>query len=154
MSMKKKSALLWAAFAICLVVTVALNRAMVNSDVDYEEVQATVVSASQTNVVKQPTGSAMATFYDVEVLYQGKTYELHNVHNTYQYREGSQVKAYLAGGELYANIEGIQTTRPLGTVYFVFLFGTMGLLFGAAIYSGKAKQEKLRQKQEQDRQKG
>lgn len=146
MSMKKKSALVWVLFAVCLVVTVVLNRAMANSEVEYEEVQVTVLSASQTNVVKQPTGSTVASFYDIVVEYQGKSYDLHNAHNTYQYREGSRVKAYLAGGELYANIEGIQTTRPLGIVYFVFLFGTMGLLFVGAILSGKAKQEKLKQK--------
>ena len=84
-------------------------------------------------------------FYEITVEYNGGTYELENAHNTYQYPQGATVKAYLANnGRLFANVEGVSSSTPLATVYFVCLFGSFGLLFAAATYSGKAKQEKMR----------
>lgn len=138
MSMKKKSIILWCAFAVCLIATVVLWFAVGAQDIEYEEVEVRVLSAKQYH-----NGRNSGPRYEVMVEYNGETYELENVHNTYQYPEGRVVKAYLTNnGRLFANTEGVNTSTPLATVYFVCLFGSFGLLVVSASYTAKAKQEK------------
>lgn len=142
MSMKKKAVLAWCAFLVCLIATVIMWFVVDSQEIEYEEVKVRVVSA-ETKQLKNRSPGTYYDFYEVKVSYKGETYELENVHNTYQYPQGSTVTAYLANnGRLFANLEGISSTTPLATVYFVCLFGSFGLLFVAAICSGKAKQEK------------
>ena len=142
MSMKKKSTLLWCAFVVCLIATVVMWFVVNAQKIEYEEVEVRVLSAETTQLRNKSTG-AHYDFYEVTVEYKGETYKLENVHNTYQYPQGATVKAYLANnGRLFANVEGVSSSTPLATVYFVCLFGSFGLLFLAAVYSGKAKQEK------------
>lgn len=142
MSMKKKANLLWCAFAVCLIATVVMWFVVDAQEIEYEEVEVRVLSA----VTKQHRNYSTGAYYDyheVTVEYNSETFELENAHNTYQYPQGATVKAYLANnGRLFANIEGVSSTTPLATVYFVCLFGSFGLLLVAVIYSGKAKQEK------------
>ena len=143
MSMKKKSTLLWCAFVVCLIATVVMWFVVNTQKIEYEEVEVRVLSAETTQLRNKSTG-AHYDFYEVTVEYNGETYKLENVHNTYQYPQGITVKAYLTNnGRLFANIEGVSSSTPLATVYFVCLFGSFGLLFAAAFYSGKAKQEKI-----------
>lgn len=146
---KRNVAILWILFVIALVATVALWFAMRNAKPEFKEVEAVVISAQTNRVtVKGEYGSKSSTdFYDVKVEYDGKTYDLKNAHNTYSYPEGKTVKAYLSNGKLYANKEGVQTSTPIATVYFVFLFGTFGLLFGASVYSGKLAENKKKVKE-------
>lgn len=142
MSMKKKAMFLWCTFVVCLIATVIMWFVVDAQKIKYEEVEVRVLSAVTKEYRNYSTG-AYYDFYEVTVEYNGKTYELENVHNTYQYPQGTTVKAYLANnGRLFANIEGISSTTSLATVYFVCLFGSFGLLLLAAIYSGKAKQER------------
>lgn len=143
MSMKKKSGLLWCAFVVCLIATIVMWFVVDAQEIEYKEVEVRVLSAVTKQLKNHSTG-VHYDFYEVMVEYNGKTYELENVHNTYQYSQGTTVKAYLANnGRLFANIEGVSSSTPLATVYFVCLFGSFGLLFVAAVYSGKAKQEKI-----------
>ena len=119
MSMKKKAILSWCAFAVCLIATVVMWFVVNAQEIEYEEVSVSVLSAQTTQLTKKSTG-AHYDFYEITVEYNGKTYELENAHNTYQYPEGTTVKAYLANnGRLYANIEGVSSSTPLATVYFV-----------------------------------
>lgn len=143
MSMKKKAILSWCAFAVCLIATVVMWFAVDAQKIEYEEVEVRVLSAETKQLRNKSTGTHY-DFHEVTVEYNGETYKLENAHNTYQYPLGTTVKAYLANnGRLFANIEGVSSTTPLATVYFVCLFGSFGLLFVAAFYSGKAKQEKI-----------
>lgn len=139
---KKIVILLWVLFLIAVPTTVALWFAMDRSEQDYEEVKVTVLSAETDKVtVKSKYGSKSTTdFYKINVDYNGKTYDLENAHDTYSFREGKTVTAYLSNGRLFANIEGVKTSTPIATVYFVFLFGSFALLFAALIYTGKLKQ--------------
>jgi len=139
--MKKISIILWVIFVICVVAAVALWFAMNNSNPDYEEVKATVVSAETKQVVNKKTGSR-TNFYEVKVRYDGEVYDLGNVHNTYMYQEGSTVKAYLSNGKLYANTEGVKTATPVATAYYVFLIGSFVMLMAASIYTSKLAQNK------------
>lgn len=135
MSMKRKARILWCTFVVCLIATVVMWFFVDKQKIEYEEVEVRVLSA----VTKQ---YRRYYFHEVKVEYNGKTYELENIPNTYQYPQGATVKAYLANnGRLFANIEGVSSTTALATVYFVCLFGSFGVLLIAAIYSGKAKQE-------------
>ncbi len=146
--MKKKVIILWCAFVVCLITTVALWFAMNNSKLKYEEVEATVLSSEVEQVVNKKTGSR-TNFYKVKVEYNGEEYDLGNVHSASGHSRGKRVKAYLSNEKLYANIEGVRTATPVATIYFVFLFGTFGMLFWAAIEMGKLSQNK-KQEQEQE----
>ncbi len=108
-------------------------------EIEYEEVEVRVLSW----VTKHHRGPQLVS-YEVMVEYNGETYKLENVYNTYQYPQGATVKAYLANnGRLFANIAGVSTSTPLAKIYFGCLYGSFGLLFVAAIYSTKVKQEKM-----------
>ena len=147
MSMKKKVLILWIIFVVCLISTIGLWFAMNNQNLEYEEVQVTVVSAKTERVKNKKTGSS-TDFYKVEVRYNGKTYDLENAHNTYMYPEGKTVKSYLANDRLFADTDGVKTSTPVSTVYFIFLFGSFIMLFVAATYSGKLVDAKKASKEE------
>lgn len=139
--MKKKVIILWVVFAVCLIATVCLWFAMNNQNVEFEEVNVTVLSATTERVVNRKTGSS-TNFYKVKVRYQGKEYDLENAHNTYMYQEGKEVKAYLSNNRLFANEEGVETSTPVATVYFIFLFASFAMLFVAPTYTAKYVQSK------------
>lgn len=145
--MKKQIIILWVAFVACVAITVGLWFAMNNSNPEFEEVKATVLSAETTQVVNKKTGSK-TNFYDVKVVYEGKTYDLGNAHSAYEYPKGKVVKAYLSNGKLYANEEGVKTSTPIATIYFVFLFGSFGMLMFAATQTSKISQ-KMKEEKEQ-----
>ena len=114
---------------------------MNNAEIKYEEVTAVVTDTSSKAVINKKTGSR-TTFYEVKVNYDGKEYKLQNVHGLSGYFEGKIVKALLSNGKLYANVEGIKSTSPVAIVYFIFLFGTFGMLMLSATYMSKVKQKK------------
>lgn len=129
--MKKSYIILIVIMIICIVVTIGLRFFMDNMDINYEEVKATVIS-SESHLKR--VGKSRQIVYDVKVEYEGNTYDLENVHDTYSYVEGSQITAYLSNGNLYANIEGVRTSTSLSTVYFVFVFISFILLIGTPVY--------------------
>ena len=139
--MKNKVMILWIVFAICLVLTVLLWFLMNGAKPEYEEVKAIVTSAKTEEIVNKKTGSR-TKFYKVEVKYDGKTYDLENVHDTYTYPEGKTVTAYKYNDRLFANTEGVQTSTPIATIYFIFLFGSFIMLMVAATYTSKASKGK------------
>ncbi len=138
--MKNKVALMWIINAICLILTIVFWFLMNKTEVKYEEIAAIVTSTSTKEVVNKKTQNR-TTFYEVKVEYNGKEYELQNVHGLSGYYEGKSVKALLANDKLYANVEGIKSTSPIAIVYFVFLFGTFGMLMLSATYMSKAKKQ-------------
>lgn len=141
MNMKKKALILWGVFVLCLVATIALWFAMNNSELEFEEVKVIVESAKTEQIRNRKTGST-TTFYKIKVRYNGESYDLENAHNTYMYPEGKEVKAYLANNRLFANEEGVKTSTPIAIVYFVFLFGTFGMLIVASMYTSKLSSSK------------
>ncbi len=138
--MKNKGTIMWIATGICLILTIVFWFLMNKVEVKYEEVTATVTDTSSRTVVNKKTGSR-TTFYEVTVEYKGEEYELKNVHGLSGYYEGKSVKALLSNGKLYANVEGIKSTTPVAIIYFVFLFGTFGMLIASSMYSSKAKEK-------------
>ena len=139
--MKNKVIIMWVITAICLILTIVFWFLMNKSEVEYEEVMATVISTSTKEVVNKKTKNR-TTFYEVKVNYEGKEYELQNVHGLSGYYEGKNVKALLSNGKLYANVEGIKSTSPIAIVYFIFLFGTFGMVMVSATYMSKEKEKK------------
>jgi hypothetical protein len=138
--LKNKVAIMWIITVVCLILTVVFWFLMNKVEVDYEEVTAIVTDTSSKTVVNKKTGSR-TTFYEVKVKYEGKEYELQNVHGLAGYSEGKSVKALLSNGKLYANVEGIKSTSPVAIIYFIFLFGTFGMVFASATYMSKMKQK-------------
>lgn len=147
MSMKNKVLIFWIVFVVCLCGTIGLWFAMNNQDLEYEEVEVTVLSAKTEQVRNRKTGGT-TNFYKIEVRYNGKTYDLENAHNTYMYPEGKTVKAYFANDRIFADTDGVKTSTSVSTIYFIFLFGSFIMLFVAATYSGKLAQEKKAGKEE------
>lgn len=139
--MKNKVLIMWIITVICLILTIVFWFLMNKSEVKYEEVTATVISTSSKEVVNKKTKNR-TTFYEVKVNCGGKEYELQNVHGLSGYYEGKSVKALLSNGKLYANEEGIKSTSPIAIVYFVFLFGTFGMIMLSSMYMSKMKANK------------
>lgn len=139
--MKNKVLIMWIITVICLILTIVFWFLMNKSEVKYEEVTATVISTSSKEVVNKKTKNR-TTFYEVKVNYEGKEYELQNVHGLSGYYEGKSVKALLSNGKLYANEEGIKSTSPIAIVYFIFLFGTFGMIMLSSMYMSKMKANK------------
>lgn len=115
---------------------------MVNrSNPDYEEVKVVVLSAKTTQVKNKKNGSTYNK-YDVEVEYEGKTYDLENAHSANPAMKGRSITAYYANGKMYADVQGVKNGTPVGKLYFVCLIGSFVLLFGAAIQTSKLSQMK------------
>lgn len=139
--MKNKVAIMWIITAICLILTIVFWLLMNKVEVQYEEVTATVINTSTKEVVNKNTNNR-TTFYEVKVEYNGKEYELQNVHGLSGYYKGKSVKALLSNDKLYANVEGIKSTSSVAIVYFAFLFGTFGMLMVSSTYMSKMKTKK------------
>ena len=123
---EKKSKLtlvLGLATLVCLIFAVVFYIKSGSESVDYEIVKVRVVSAE---TVTYRSGGNTYDRYEIVVRYEGVDYDLENAHNTYSYRVGNTVDAYMAGGRFYANVEGVQNSSFLSKVYFGFLFGTFG----------------------------
>jgi len=139
---KHKAGILWGITGLCLILTIVFWFWMNKVEVKYEEVTAVVTTTSSREVVNKNTHNR-TTFYEVKVKYENKEYELKNVHGLAGYNKGTKVKALLANGKLYANIEGIKSTSPVAIIYFVFLFSTFGMVMASATYMSKVKNKKL-----------
>lgn len=141
--MKNRVALMWAATGVSLILTVIFWFLMNNQLVEYEEVSVVVTDTSSRDVVNKNTQNR-TTFYEVKVEYEGKEYELQNVHSLVGYSKGRSVKALSANGKLYANEEGIKSTSWVAIIYFVFLFATFGMVMWSATYMSKVKAQKTK----------
>jgi len=139
--MKNKAAIMWSITAVCLILTIVFWFLMNKAEVSYEEVTVIVTDTSTKEIVNKKTGTR-TTFYEVKVRYNGEEYELQNVHGLSGYSKGRSVKALLSNDKLYANIEGIKSTSPVAIIYFVFLFGTFGMLIASSTYMSKVKSKK------------
>lgn len=139
--MKNKMLWLWLLWIACVCATVGLWFAMEKVNPKYDEVEVRVLSATTKRVKNKKNGSTY-DFYEIKVDYNGETYDLENAHDSYSYTQGKKIKAYLYKDKLYANIEGVKTATPTANLYFVFLFGSVGLLCFNLYYSGKLKENK------------
>ena len=103
MKPKKSHKSLWLGLAtlVFLIVTIVMNVAMRNQEVDYELVKAIVI---------------------------GVDYKPKNAHDSYSYQPGRTTDAYFSHGKMYANVEGIKTSGPIGIAYFGSMFATFLLL--------------------------
>lgn len=135
---------------ICIVATVLLRGPMANAELDYTEVSARVVSSgSSTTTIRSGNTRSSMTTYDIYVSYMGQEYKLRNAHNSYSYREGSTITAYLSNGKLYANIEGIRSSTPVAYAYFTALIGSFVMFFITICLWANAAQRKHNAKKQQ-----
>ena len=130
---------------ICIVAAILLRKPMADAKLDYTEVSVEVVSSQtkETTVRSGNTRSKMTT-YEVVVRYMGKEYELKNAHNSYSYRQGATVTAYLAGDKLYANVEGVRNATPAAYAYFTALIASFAMFFVTICLWADAAQKKRR----------
>lgn len=139
--MKNKMLWLWILWVLCLIATVGLWFAMEKVELKYDEVEVRVLSAT-TKRLKNKTNGDYYDFYEIKVDYNGETYDLENAHDSYSYTQGKKITAYLYKDKLYANVEGVRTATPTAYLYFVFLFGSIGLLCFNLYYGAKLKEKK------------
>lgn len=125
------------ALLLCIAATVGLRIATDRASTTYDEVEVTVVSSEAKQ--KKVLGSRQ-TVYEVIVRYEGENYELKNTHGAYSYTPGRDATVFLYDGKLYANVEGVKSSTPLGIGYFVFLFASFGMAIVTAIVVSHARQ--------------
>jgi len=130
---------------ICIVATVLLRGPMADTDVEYTEVKVQVVSSeTKETTVKVGNSRSNLTTYEIVVSYNGKQYDLKNAHDSYSYRQGSTVTAYLSNGKMYANVEGVQNSTPAATAYFAALIGSIVMFFVTICLWANVAQQKRR----------
>lgn len=134
--MNKKVMISVIVLLLCIASTVGLNIAVDRSSTAYDEVTVVVVSAEE---YQKEMLETQQTVYDVIVRYEGEEYKLKNVHSIYTYKPGWDTQAFLYGGQLYANVEGVKTATPLAIVYFVFLFASFAMLIVTAMVISRAR---------------
>lgn len=124
---------------LCLAVTVIAGMKVHNQSVNYEEVEARIVSADKQRAKKM-------YYYEVVVEYQGQKYELKNVRNEefsrYQRYMGSYATVYFANGKMYSNITGVKTD---GKVYYIYL-GALVVTITSLIFHIRFVKDKYRRK--------
>ena len=137
------SSVLLAVFFVLAVTFFFISR---NQHISYSTVQAEVYSVhSKAPLSKNDTNK-------VTVIYDGKTYNLINVKDseisryTSHYLLKTPANVYLTGGKMYSNVEGIRGHSVLGNIYFICLFGTMGLIMTIAVLIGCVVEAKKREK--------
>ena len=96
-----------------ILAAVFLRIILANITTEYTTVNAMVV---RSEAVTELVGKSAKTFYYVDVVYQGTTYEVHNLYNNYSFREGQEATVFLSDGNMYANVEGVQTSTPFAAV--------------------------------------
>lgn len=143
--MKKKCIIIWCSFVVCVIATVILRFFVDAQEVEYEEVEVKVLSANTERGYDYQTHSSYEK-HEVMVEYNGESFQLENVYDTYSYQEGRTTKAYLSKGRLFANVEGVASSTPLAIAYFVFLFGSFILFIIGFVSIGGVIQEKNRAK--------
>ena len=117
-----------------------------NQHLSYKEVQVNVISVHNKNPLLKTDKD------EVVVEYNGKRYKVNNLRTNevlqYQTHLISQkpADAYLANGKLFANVDGIRSNTVIGTIYFIFLFGTLFLIFSTAVLIGCVVEAKKREK--------
>ena len=137
------SCIMLAVFLLMTVVFFFISR---NQHLSYTTVQVDVVSVHTKNPLSKTDRDK------VVVDYNGRTYEVKNLRTNevlkYQshYLSQTSADAYFSNGKLYANVEGVRSNTVVGNVYFVFLFGTMGLIFTTAVLIGCVVEAKKREK--------
>ena len=128
---------LWIAFAACLAAVIVLAYQIQTAPVEYTEVAVIV-----TDIRSEPGVLSRSSHEVVTVRYEGKEYELISVLDgevpQYQagYETGLPVTVYLAGGELYSNINGIKSHNVRGRTYGALVSVGGALLLGAIVVTG------------------
>ena len=125
MSSKVKPLIFGVCTLLCLILTIVCRVVSDNEVVPFEEVKVTVASSETRQ--RRVSGNTYDYHY-VTVRYEGETYELKNVYDSYSYRVGNTITAYLSNGTLYANEAGVQTSTPVAKAYFAFMIATFVLL--------------------------
>ncbi len=128
---------------VCIIAAVFLNKAAKNTELDYEEVKARVVSSeSYQKSVRVNGRTTTRTEYDIVVSYGGKEYDLKNAHNTYSYVKGREVTTYLSGGKMYADLDGVRNSTPAGKAYFVAVIGAFSMFIASMLFLTKVGNKK------------
>lgn len=130
------------AMVVFIIAAVFLKKAAKNTELDYEEVMARVVSSdSYQKRVRINGKTTTSTVYEIVVSYGGKEYDLKNAHNTYSYREGSTAKVYFSNGKMYADVEGVRSDTLAGKAHFVAVIGAFAMFILSMVFLTKVEKK-------------
>lgn len=128
---------------VLIVAAVFLRKAANNAELDYEKVKVRVVSSEDNSKNIRVNGSTSTIHeYDIVVSYLGKEYDLKNAHNTYSYREGSEVEVYFANGKMYADEDGVRNGTVAGKAYLVAVGGAFAMFIASMLLLSKVGSKK------------
>lgn len=128
---------------VCIIAAVFLRKAADNTELDYQEVKARVISSKSSQKSVRINGrTTTQTTYDIVVRYAGKDYDLKNAHNTYSYREGADVTVYFSHGKMYADLDGVRNSTPAGIAYLVAVGGAFVMFIVAMVLLTKVGNKK------------
>lgn len=128
---------------VLIVAAVFLRKAANNAELDYEKVKVRVVSSEDRSKSIRVNGSTSTIHeYDIVVSYLGKEYDLKNAHNTYSYREGSEVEVYFANGKMYADEDGVRNGTVAGKAYLVAVGGAFAMFIASMLLLSKVGSKK------------
>ena len=128
---------LWIALGACLAAVIVLAYQIRTAPVEYTEVEVLI-----TDIRHEPEMLTRGTHDVVTVRYEGKDYELISVLDgevpQYQarYETGLPVTVYMAGGELYSNINGIKSHNVRGRMSGALVSVGGALLLGSIVVTG------------------
>ncbi len=123
-------------FLIGIVGTVILWQKMNNQNLEgIEQVQVRVVDVTKKNIRINGKNNIS---YEVTVEYEGQEYKLEDGGYSPWTLTGHTGTAYMYQDRIYANENGPASRTGVGTLYFVFLFTTMGLLIITPSVGSKA----------------
>lgn len=145
MNKKKLAVIFTVMFAASLLICIGFRVISDTMKVDYQEVQVTVLSASQS--VGRTTRHT-----DVEVYYNGKEYKLNGVSEIWKYSvyqsTGEHITAYMSNGKLYEDVSDISGDSAAAMVYFIFMGASIVLLVPMLTFWTEYSKEKKNQRKE------
>ncbi|MBE5933970.1 MAG: hypothetical protein E7263_11190 [Lachnospiraceae bacterium] len=130
---KKKTAFRIALIVFCIsvVITILLNMLTFHVGVEYKKVQAVVedMEVIRSGNIRRKNKT---TEYCVQVNYNGRSYRVQNLNNTYDYNKfkpNKTVDVYLSEGQIYASVNRIQRDTPLGKTAMLSAIASVVLFF-------------------------
>ena len=142
MNKKKFAVIFTLLFAVSLLICIGFRVITETMKIDYQEVEVTVLSASQS--VGRKTRHT-----DVKVYYNGAEYQLNGVTEIWKYSvyqsTGEHITAYMSNGKLYEDVSDIRGHSGMFIISFIFMWISIVLLVPMLTFWTEHRKEKKNQ---------
>ena len=142
MNKKKFAVIFTLLFAVSLLICIGFRVITETMKIDYQEVEVTVLSASQS--VGRTTRRT-----EVKVYYKGAEYQLNGVSEIWKYSvyqsTGEHITAYMSNGKLYEDVSDIRGDSGMFIISFIFMWISIVLLVPMLTFWTEHRKEKKNQ---------